>query len=105
MLVLILQVRSLCPLLTTKFPLYSKSGNFEAPNFQNNNSFCKKNNTTARATPGEQAVSIIFPKISVILKIKSFKVASCHVGTQKISLGCCDLDSWSITVVPQRLVL
>jgi hypothetical protein len=71
---------------------YSKSGNLEALDFQNYSYFCKKNNTTARATPGEQVVLIMTPIIVIVLKIKSFKVASCHVGTQNISPGRCDLD-------------
>jgi hypothetical protein len=37
--------------------------------------FAKKYYTSARATPGEQVVLIISPKIIVILEIKSFKVA------------------------------
>jgi hypothetical protein len=49
-------------------------------------------NTTARATPGQKVVLIFSLKIITILGIKSFKVASCHVGTQKISPGRCDLD-------------
>ncbi len=71
--------------------VYSKSGNFEALDFQNYNCFCKKNKTTARATPGEQVILIISPIIIVILEMKSFKVASCQVKTRKISPGRCDL--------------
>ena len=67
--------------------------------------FAKKNNGTARATPGEHVVLISPKKTFVLNECKSFKVASYQVGALKISPGCCDLDSWSITVVPQRLVL
>jgi hypothetical protein len=54
--------------------------------------FAKKNNVTARATPGGQVILIIFPVILVILEIKSFKVASCQVVTLEITPGRCDLD-------------
>jgi hypothetical protein len=77
-------------------PVCSESGNFEALDFQNCNCFfSQKKYMNARTTLGEQVVMIISPKIVKILEIKSFKVASCHVGTQKISPGRCDLNFWS----------
>jgi hypothetical protein len=75
-------------------PVYSKSGNFEALDFQNLFFFAKKIYMTARAKPGEHVVLISPKKTSVLNEDKSFKVASYQVGARKISPGRCDLDSW-----------